>query len=439
MGNHVVDIWVANKEHQESMQDRISNTTPQLLSTAAGKSSCCIFRVPQSFVEINGGNSYHPRIVSIGPYHRGKPHLQMIEEHKWRYLRSLLSRTQTMGISLENYFQSIHPLEKDARDSYSETIHLDSDEFLEMMILDGCFMLELFRKVNNPTLFVEDDPLATMAWILPFFYRDFLRLENQIPFFVLEKLFEISKMPDEEFGPSFSLLAMRFFNNAMLRDEEVIDGLRNLKGLHLLDLVRSSFIPPDHEFPPNEGIVPTHIIHRISKLRRSGIRLNPGKAESFMVVKFKHGVIEMPSITIDDFMSSFLVNCVAFEQCHKSRFKHVTTYVTLLDYLVNSAKDVEYLSDRNIIENNYGTEGEVAHFINNMGKEVAFDIDKCYLSKLFNDVHDYHQNSWHVQWASFKYTYFDTPWSFISALAAFVLLVLSFLQTFYTIYAFIHA
>ncbi|KAG6670446.1 hypothetical protein I3843_Q064400 [Carya illinoinensis] len=408
--NHVVEIWVANKEHQESMQDRISKTTPQLLSTAAGKSSCCIFRVPQSFVEINGINSYHPRIVSIGPYHRGKPHLQMIEEHKWRYLRSLLSRTQTMGISLENYFQSIHPLEKDARDSYSETIHLDPDAFLEMMILDGCFMLELFRKVNNPTLF------------------------NQIPFFVLEKLFEISKMPDEKFGPSFSVLAMRFFNNAMLRDEEVIDGFRNLKGLHLLDLVRSSFIPPDHEFPPNEGNVPTHIIHCVSKLRRSGIRLTPGKAESFMVVKFKHGVIEMPRIAIDDFMSSFLVNCVAFEQCHKSRFKHVTTYVTLLDYLVNSAKDVEYLSDRNIIENDYGTEGEVARFINNMGKEVAFDFDKCYLSKLFNDVHNYHQNSWHVQLASFKYTYFDTPWSFISALAAFVLLVLSFLQTFYTIY-----
>ncbi|KAG2682909.1 hypothetical protein I3760_10G006000 [Carya illinoinensis] len=437
--NHVVEIWVANKEHQESMQDRISKTTPQLLSTAAGKSSCCIFRVPQSFVEINGINSYHPRIVSIGPYHRGKPHLQMIEEHKWRYLRSLLSRTQTMGISLENYFQSIHPLEKDARDSYSETIHLDPDAFLEMMILDGCFMLELFRKVNNPTLFVEDDPLATMAWILPFLYRDFLRLENQIPFFVLEKLFEISKMPDEKFGPSFSVLAMRFFNNAMLRDEEVIDGFRNLKGLHLLDLVRSSFIPPDHEFPPNEGNVPTHIIHCVSKLRRSGIRLTPGKAESFMVVKFKHGVIEMPRIAIDDFMSSFLVNCVAFEQCHKSRFKHVTTYVTLLDYLVNSAKDVEYLSDRNIIENDYGTEGEVARFINNMGKEVAFDFDKCYLSKLFNDVHNYHQNSWHVQLASFKYTYFDTPWSFISALAAFVLLVLSFLQTFYTIYGFIHS
>lgn len=129
---------------------------------------------------------------------------------------------------------------------------------------------------------------------------------------------------------------------------------------------------------------------------------------------------------------------MAFEQCHNSSSKHLTTYATFLDSLVNTAKDVEYLSDCNIIENFFGTEAEVARFINNLGKDVAFDIDLCYLSKLFNDVHDYYQNSWHVQWAGFKYRYFDTPWSFISALAAFVLLLLTVTQTFYTVLAYVN-
>ena len=99
---------------------------------------------------------------------------------------------------------------------------------------------------------------------------------------------------------------------------------------------------------------------------------------------------------------------------------------------------MEYLSDCNIIENYFGTEGEVARFINNLGKDVAFDIDLSYLSKLFNDVHDHYRNSWHVQWAGFKYRYFDTPWSFISALAAFVLLLLTLTQTFYTVLAYVN-
>jgi hypothetical protein len=151
-------------------------------------------------------------------------------------------------------------------------------------------------------------------------------------------------------------------------------------------------------------------------------------------MKFRYGVIEMPTITIDNFMSSLLLNCVAFEQCHNSDSKHVTTYATFLDCLVNTDKDVGYLCDRNIIENDFGNDAKLARLINNLGKDVAFDINLCYLSKLFNEVHEYYGNSWHVQYASFKYTYFNTPWSFISAAAAFVLLVLAFLQTFFTIY-----
>ena len=152
-----------------------------------------------------------------------------------------------------------------------------------------------------------------------------------------------------------------------------------------------------------------------------------------MNVTFKNGVIEMPTITVDDFMSSFLLNCVAFEQCYSACSKHFITYVTLLDCLINTYRDVEYLYDRNIIENYFGTDGQVAHFINNAGKDVAIDMDLCYLSQLFNDVHQYYGKSWHVQWASFKYTYFDTPWSFISALAAFVLLVLTVAQTYFSV------
>ncbi|XP_010553340.1 PREDICTED: UPF0481 protein At3g47200 [Tarenaya hassleriana] len=413
---------------------------PQLLSSAAGKPTCSIFRVPQSMIEVNG-KSYEPRVVSIGPLHRGEKHVKMIEEHKWRYLNALLARTNDF-LCLEDYVTSVQRVEDEARECYSETIPMDSDEFNEVMVLDGCFILECFRKVAKLVPFDPDDPIVAMSWILPFFYRDFLRLENQIPYFVLEILFDLTK--DQESNVSLSSLAFNFFNNVMHRTETDLARFKELGGKHLLDLVRTSLLPASdlHAPPPRRRPTPSHIIHSISKLRRAGIKLRELSGDdeertlglSFLVVRFRHGVIEMPTITIDDFMSSFLQNCVAYEQCHVACSKHFTTYATFLDCLINTYVDVEYLCDRNIVENYFGTEGEVASFVNKLGKDVAFDINECYLSDLFNQVHEYYKSSWHVQWASFKYTYFSSPWSFISALAALVLLVLSILQTFYTVY-----
>lgn len=417
------------------MQKKIVETTPTLLSKSAGSSICSIFRVPQSLIDISG-RCYQPHIVSIGPYHHGQPHLKMIEEHKWRFLGTLLHRTQSKGLSLEDYFKAIQPLESKARVCYSEIVKFDTDEFIEMMVLDGCFIIELFRKLGDLVPFEPDDPLISMSWVYPFFLRDLIRLENQIPFFILQCLFDLSTLPGEESGPSLATLALNFFNNALRRPDEVLDLHKNLDGKHLLDFVRSSLIPPndpDHKHYNN----PNHVIHCVSKLRRAGIKLKPGKSTSFLVINFSHGVLEMPTITIDDFMSSFLINCVAYEQCHKSCSKHITTYTTLLDCLVNTFKDVEYLCDHDIIENYYGNDSELARLINNMGKDVTFDIDQCYLAKVFNDVNQYYSNNWHWTWASFRYTYFNTPWSFISAFAALLLLILTIIQTCYTVLSFV--
>nr|XP_016501063.1 PREDICTED: UPF0481 protein At3g47200-like isoform X2 [Nicotiana tabacum] len=191
---HVVTInWEVNKSQLELMHQKISQP-PQLLSESAGRSSCCIFRVPQSFINVNG-RSYEPQIVSIGPYHHGKDHVKMIEEHKWRFLGTLLKRTEEKGLNLEDYLKVIQPLEMRARECYSEAILLDRDEFVEMLVLDGCFIIELFRKFGGVVPVEKDDPLISMSWIYPFFLRDLIRLENQIPFFILQSLFEFTKMP----------------------------------------------------------------------------------------------------------------------------------------------------------------------------------------------------------------------------------------------------
>ncbi|XP_042507538.1 UPF0481 protein At3g47200-like [Macadamia integrifolia] len=433
-----------NQNRLASMKRRTLES-PRLLNNSSGRSSCSIFRVPQRFIEMNG-RVYEPNVVSIGPYHRGKPHLRMIEEHKWRFLGSLLSRTQSKGLTLEDYVRDAKRLEPKARECYSETISLDSDEFAEMVVLDSCFIIEICRIVGKLVPADPDDPILSTFWLFTFLLRDFLRFENQLPFFVLQSLFDLSKMPEEEeeyktgggHSPSLAMLALLFFNHATLdRPHEVIERFRNYQPKHLLDLLRSTYTELAQE-EPRKGKPTTHVIETVTKLRLAGISFKERKSsDNFLDVNFRNGVLEMPAITIDDFTSSFFANCVAFEQCHKHCSNQITSYATLLDCLINTYKDVEFLCDAKIIENYFGTEGEVARFFNNLGKETAFDVEKSYLSNLFGEVNDYYRNGWHVQWASFKYTYFDTPWSFISAVAAVILLVLTVIQTFYSAYPYV--
>lgn len=189
--------WQVNMERLSLMKEKMS-CPPRILSRSAGRSSCCIFKVPQSLVEVNG-QCYHPHIVSIGPYHHGNPQMEMIQEHKWRYLGALVDRTQKFkGLGLQDYLEAIHPLEAEARECYSTAIDYESDEFVEMLVVDGCFVIELFRKFGELVPFEPDDPLLSMSWIYSFFVRDLIRLENQIPFFVLQALFDLTQVSSSQ-------------------------------------------------------------------------------------------------------------------------------------------------------------------------------------------------------------------------------------------------
>ncbi|KAG6660670.1 hypothetical protein CIPAW_03G120900 [Carya illinoinensis] len=285
-------------------------------------------------------------------------------------------------------------------------------------------------RVNSLKQFEADDPLSRMLWTSPDLYGDLLLLHNQIPFFVLEKLYDTSVY--SKYREPLPFLAMRFFNNVMRRPQEVVDGYRNYKEscLHLLDLVRLSYLPREQEQQRKKGSGrDLRIIPCVSKLLRSGIKVNLVKESSFLSVRFKRGVIEMPGISIDDFMVSFLINCIVFEEERNNTTKHFMSYAHFLNCLVNSDKDVEYLSERRVIDNYVGSDGDLEKHVSHLGRSLLFGFDQFYLSNLFIGVEEYYRNDWNWQWASFKGTYFKTPWTFISAMAGLVLLVLTFLQT----------
>ncbi|KAK3192935.1 hypothetical protein Dsin_024245 [Dipteronia sinensis] len=411
---------------------------PTLLGEKAGKSSCCIFRVPRSLVEINR-KAYHPLIVSIGPYHHGSEDLTMIEEHKRRFLGSLFNRTNDPWGNLRLCFQTVESLEAEIRECYSQTIRFESKELVEMMVVDGCFIIELVCELLNLATKDPDDPIFKMDWILPFVMRDLLKLENQIPYSVLEKLFKIS-VPN--LGDTLQNLILKFFSFSLEKPGSMRTNAGKFQGKHLLDLVRESFRPQSSrsQSPPAKSNKHPQFIQPAKKLDRAGIKFKTRKSSDvcFLDVKFSNGVLRIPPLRMDDFITCYILNCVAFEQCYGHCEKFVTDYATFMGCLINNPIDAGFLSDHKIIENYYGTDEEVTRFFDKVGKDVAFDLGKSYLYKLIEDVNEYYWNDWHVRWASFKHIYFDTPWSFMSALAALILLLLTMIQALLAYIAYVH-
>ncbi|CAH9063888.1 unnamed protein product, partial [Cuscuta europaea] len=432
---------------------------------------CCIFRIPPSF----GEGCYQPSMVSIGPYHHGREELKTMEENKRRSLATLLERTRKkMGLTLEDYFVKVKSVEGEARDCYSEAILLESHEFVEILVVDGCFIVELFRKVAGRIPYEEGDPILSLDWTFRSLMKDLTCLENQIPFVVLQALFDLTQSPDK---PGYadrvalSSLALHFFSfePSIRRPMNIWRGGESVVvGRHLLDFLRLSFVieMPEPESPPsnppgtarsdvtrcisnwrNPGCKTTvfvpvsHAIRCISMLRGAGIKVTRREgAQSVLAIRFKGSAIEMPPIRMDDFMAAFLRNCVAFEHCLECQYRSITKYAILLDGLIDTYEDVEVLCDQGILENHLGTKGEVATFVNELVKGVIVDdyILHGYLHKLFGEVNQYYNDSWNVYWAILKNKYFNSPWSIMSFFAAIVLLLLSVAQTLFAFLAYVN-
>lgn len=127
-------IWIKEKMEQV-LRDEATTRWDKL----------CIYRVPH-YLQENDKKSYFPQIVSLGPYHHGHEHLLPMDHHKWRAVNMVMARTKH---KIEMYIEAMKELEEKARACYEGPIDLSSNKFTQMLVLDGCFVLELFRGANE--------------------------------------------------------------------------------------------------------------------------------------------------------------------------------------------------------------------------------------------------------------------------------------------------
>jgi ribosomal protein L17 len=110
---------------------------------------------------------------------------------------------------------------------------------------------------------------------------------------------------------------------------------------------------------------------------------------------------------------------------------YVTDYLTLMDYLINSPKDVELHRRPGIIENWLGDDEAVSTMFTKLSENVI-QSKVCY-AKIFKDLNEHCNRRKNVWIANLRHNYFNSPWALISCLATAFLLLLALAQTIFSI------
>ena len=383
---------------------------------------CRIYKVPHPLRKWNE-EAYTPQVVSIGPFHHKNERLKAMEEHKERYFRSFLQRSQ---INLELFVGVIRDIEESIRGCYEETIDLNSDRFVKMILVDASFILELFFRSSSGSS-TSDDPIFVQpranAVLL-----DLLLLENQLPFFVIEKLYDLAFPSPSVYG---GLLELSFDCFEALNIQS-IQATPNVKVEHFTDLIRTFQLPPPEEQPKRHH-QPIKHLYSATQLHEAGVKLEVGSSKCYLDINFEKGVLKIPSKEYDDSTEVVSRNIMALEQIRYRENAHFTDYFYFLDLLINTKEDVDLLCDKKIFVNYLGDNNAATLMINNLNKGIVWATLRDDYINLCNELNSFYENPWHRRKATLKREYFSTPWRTASTVAAIILLFLTFIQTIFSI------
>ncbi|XP_019254496.1 PREDICTED: UPF0481 protein At3g47200-like [Nicotiana attenuata] len=448
-----------SNSHEISENDRKWLSSVENSPAAIGSSEKPkIQMVPKMHREIESNiRCYEPLVVALGPFHHGKPKLQPMEKYKVLLAHQFAKESsKAKSISIYALYTRVKDIVPSTRDCYAEDItkYYSDEEFAKMMFLDGCFILQYIYCFVNSDSYKQ---LQMKSHDVAFIRRDLFLLENQLPFEVLHVLMSCRFKKDEGMEmikkfissahaqpdlqshgliQSIKYLFLDFFGKIPEREEPSLtqeESSKNQVPAHLLEILRRQLIDPK-AFSKGEsnGRGGWCSYRSARELSRAGIHFECGKRRCLSDIRFNSfrfsALLTLPPITIDDSTKSELLNLVAYEACPDTPDDFgVTSYLCLMDSLIDHAEDVKELRSKGILLNFLGSDQEVANLFNEIATDLvpnphAFIDVKQKIENHYNDK----GKVWVAEW---KNTHFNSPWTVVAFIAAIFLILLQVADT----------
>ncbi|PIN22675.1 hypothetical protein CDL12_04620 [Handroanthus impetiginosus] len=369
--------------------------------------------------------AYTPRLVSVGPLHRKRGQLQGMESYKLRCLRNFCNR---FTVNLPDLVSLVEQKEIYVRGCCQEKINLNPEQFLEMILLDGIFVVELFLKNYFHHVRERSDIIFRNRRMWSDLLRDMLLLENQLPTHVPKGVLDFVDQSLLK-GITFYDLAHKFFKDVCNTEKlPLIEHHGDARHFVEFLLIYHSPVRPC-------GIQPSLLATKFrytrsaTVLQAAGVKFRCAEGNKGLFnVAFTKGELMLPNLIVNDWTETFFQNIIAFEQCGYHS-KDITSYVILMDSLIDTSGDMYLLQDHGIIKNELGESKAVRELFNNLYKEVVTETDEFYFADLCYDLHYYNMDPVHefkAKWLRWKrmlrLNYSSNPWFFIALVVASVLL-----------------
>ncbi|KAJ7962051.1 hypothetical protein O6P43_017328 [Quillaja saponaria] len=406
----------------------------------------CIYRVPPNLRQVNP-KAYTPQLISIGPFHHGKPEFKAMETQKKRYYREFQKRIKSDSSfgKFKNYIG-----EKDIRECYADKIILSNNEFADMIELDAVFIMEFFFRLKEKKEKDQhkDDYVLSTPWLVEGICLDLILLENQLPIKVLNKLYTFL---DEEECSTFLDLAYKcdLFQPPNMQISETTKAVK-----HLTDLLRCFYIPTNFNLtdfsPDNPDDNDNDILYSATKLRDSGISFKAVQGRYLLDVNFEDHCylywllswltrdkiakarLEIPKLIIEDGTECKFRNLIAFEQCHYPYDQfYICDYVSFIDGLIETKEDVDFLLEKKIFANYLGSNDAVEKMVNSLCRELVIS-SRCYKTSI-RQLNAHYDNTFNHTMATLRSVYFKDLWRASSTTVGLAVLAFTFVNFFQAI------
>ncbi|KAM4126205.1 hypothetical protein ACB094_01G370500 [Castanea mollissima] len=346
----------------------------------------CIYRVPDYLRKLKEEH-YTPQVISIGPFHHdANDKLHTMEQRKLRYLKYFIERVENFDISLEDLVRIIKENEESIRCYYYK---------------DAIFILELFWRDFFNDWMSEDNGARLETWLISAIRFDLILLENQLPFFILEKLFDYAFASHPRYSRSL-IQVMTFYYFDYYNTQRISN-----------DVIKH--------------------LHSATQLREAGLVFKKDPSSCLLDIKFTKGALRMPPLTLDNPSVTIIRNLLALEQCHYSDKAYITDYFILFGFLINTNKDVDLLVRKGVMLNLLGNSDEARNLVNSLVENVIYVDMNSNFYRVCKDLNAFYKKPWNRWHATLRRDYFSSPWSIASTAVAFIFLVLTLQQTLYTI------
>jgi len=411
----------ANSSIKNEHQNRVlANDITQMLESSEpplSRKYCYIYRVPHDIRKLSK-EAYTPQIISIGPFHHGHKRLEPMKKLKVRYFKIFV---QKAVLNVEKLVSTVRDMEGDVRRCYAETSEISSDNYVKMILLDVSFIIVHFLIFKHAEWGHYQESTVFSEQLL----EDMLLLENQLPFFVIEKLYNFAFASCSRY-PSFTQLTFEFF---AFYNSQKMSPHPNLRIMHFVDLIRTFFLPPLERLQEIKRGEKVRHLYSVSQLDEAGVKFKVGSSKCLFDLKFANGVLEIPCFRVYRDSESYVRNVEALEQCHYLYNAYVTDYFRVMDFLIDTAKDVDILVRKGILVNWVGDSNTAATLCNNLCQRIVIsdtNSNYCLLCKDLNAFYEDRRQRWKV---ILRRDYFSNPWRTTTTIAAIILLVLTFTQT----------